>query len=298
MGLERFCAELLCVLKAKEAHLDSILMLGRQNLNLRVSEARKIERVSGIRISDLLDEGQGNCYSEPFLERLGFSEIESMDFSDYEGASILHDLNRPVPGELEARFGVVYDGGTLEHLFDYPRAVSNAMRMVKEGGFFVACSPSNGFNGHGFYQFSPELFFRIFSESNGFRIRLLIQGEASGRRRAFSVRDPADCGFRVGLNRGARTFTVFAAQRIDATREVLGSNPIQESYESAWSQARDPGEPMGGKSGFAKLKQAIRRLVPQPWIERREMMQFERRDRKRSRSSLTRVDLLENAWMD
>ena len=35
---------------------------------------------------------------------------------------------------------------------------------------FVRITPANNFFGHGFYQFTPELFFRIFSAANGFEV--------------------------------------------------------------------------------------------------------------------------------
>jgi hypothetical protein len=44
------------------------------------------------------------------------------------------------------------------------------MDLLKVGGTFVASTPANYFMGHGFYQFSPELFFRLFCPENGFRL--------------------------------------------------------------------------------------------------------------------------------
>ena len=40
--------------------------------------------------------------------------------------------------------------------------------MVKLGGHFIGVYPIDNFCGHGFYQFLPELFFRCFSQENGF----------------------------------------------------------------------------------------------------------------------------------
>jgi hypothetical protein len=36
-----------------------------------------------------------------------------------------------------------------------------------------AVTPANNQMGHGFYQFSPELFFRVFSQENGYLLRAL-----------------------------------------------------------------------------------------------------------------------------
>lgn len=105
-------------------------------------------------------------FVEDYLEPLGFS-VDAIDASDYEGANIVHDLNLPIPVELRERYDLVWDGGTLEHIFNFPVAVLNAMQMVKIGGHLFVATPANNQCGHGFYQFSPDSFFRILSPENG-----------------------------------------------------------------------------------------------------------------------------------
>ena len=56
---------------------------------------------------------------------------------------------------------MVIDGGLLEHVFDFPTAIRNCMRMVRQGGHLILNLPVNNFPGHGFYRFSPELVFRV-----------------------------------------------------------------------------------------------------------------------------------------
>src|SRR4029079_542898 len=96
-------------------------------------------------------------YSEPLFEILGAKNVQSMDFSSYENASIIHDLNNPVPKDLHKKFTCVVDGGTLEHIFNFPVAIKSCMQMLSVGGHFIGISPVNNQMGHGFYQFSPEL---------------------------------------------------------------------------------------------------------------------------------------------
>ena len=108
-------------------------------------------------------------YAEEFLKRLGAKETISIDASAYEGASLVHDMNLPIGDDLKRRFSVVIDGGTLEHVFNFPVAIKNCMQMVDVGGHFFVHTMANNFMGHGFYQFSPELFYRVFSPENGFR---------------------------------------------------------------------------------------------------------------------------------
>ena len=109
-------------------------------------------------------------YTDVLFEYLGADSTCAMDASAYEGADILHDLNLPVHGSLFGSFDTVFDGGTLEHVFNFPVAISNVQRMLKNG-LFISVNGANNFLGHGFYQFSPELMWRAFS--TGFIIEMM-----------------------------------------------------------------------------------------------------------------------------
>ena len=139
--------------------------LGRQGLHLDARALGRVLQQAGIErpqesARELLRVGEG--YAEPLLTLLGAEEICSIDASAYEGASVVHDMNQPVVEELKGRFSVVIDGGSLEHVFDFPRAIRNVMEMVRLDGWFLGITPANNFMGHGVYQFSPEVFFRLF----------------------------------------------------------------------------------------------------------------------------------------
>ena len=41
--------------------------------------------------------------------------------------------------------------------------------LCKNGGTIIHSLPSNNNCGHGFWQFSPELFFSLYNEKNGFK---------------------------------------------------------------------------------------------------------------------------------
>ena len=67
--------------------------------------------------------------------------------------------------ERAGQFDVVYDGGTLEHVFNFPVALRNAMELLRPGGrLFTIHTCANNLCGHGFYQFSRELFYRTLSQ--------------------------------------------------------------------------------------------------------------------------------------
>ncbi len=132
----------------------------------------------------------GRRYIEPLLEMMGAKDVASIDASAFEGATIVHDMNQPLPSEMKNRFSVGIDFGTLEHVFNYPQALKNAMESVALGGHLLAVTPCNGWMGHGFYPFSPELFFRALSPENGFLLEHQFIWQRANRDKWYSCIDP------------------------------------------------------------------------------------------------------------
>jgi len=184
--------------------------------------------------------------TENFLRAfLGAGSIEALDYSDYEGAQLLHDMNQPVAEDMVGRFDVVYDGGTLEHIFNFPTAIANLMRMTKVGGRVFMSTPANNFFGHGFYQFSPELMFRVFAPENGFEIRTVQvletrypSPELSRNRIAYEVADPAAVHGRVGLLTKRPVLMLVEARKLEHKR-LFAHMPLQSDYVAGWKAAQD-----------------------------------------------------------
>ena len=79
------------------------------------------------------------------------------------------DLNEDeLPERLVSRFDAVFNGGTLEHVFHVPNALTSITRMLRPGGVVVHVVPCNGWVNHGFYQISPTLMFDYY---DGGRVR-------------------------------------------------------------------------------------------------------------------------------
>lgn len=158
-----------------------------------------------------------------------------MDASDFEGASVIHDLNEPVGPDLLGQFDVVFDGGTLEHVFNFPQAVHSCMSMVKTGGHFIMHTPSNNLMGHGLYQFSPELFFRLLSEANGFAVQRLVVCEYGPVRRWFQANDPAEARARGQvINRYPVALYVEARKTGEVPSRL--QTPMQSDYDMRWCE--------------------------------------------------------------
>ncbi len=257
MGLDINGTKFLLYARARGVSFDATAMIGRQELLLSKADLEKnLRRFDHVVSDDDLREmfTGPTHYAEGFLRSLGAREIVSFDASPYEGASVIHDLNQPIPDEPKGRFSVVLDGGTLEHIFNFPAAIKNCMEMVAESGHFLAITPTNNHSGHGFYQFSPELFFRIFSAENGFDLEHLIVFEETLNSPWYEVADPKTLKERVTLVNEYPTMLLIIARKI-STVEIFSHHPQQSDYQSAWNGdiSSIPSCPRGSKSLSSKI---------------------------------------------
>jgi hypothetical protein len=96
---------------------------------------------------------------------LGIKEYVDIDKFDSDKPRLVHDLNFRIPSDLEGRFGMVFDGGTTEHIFDVRQVMENISLMLKEQGCVIhICSYHID---HGFFSFSPVFLFDFYT-ANGF----------------------------------------------------------------------------------------------------------------------------------
>ena len=202
MGLNRRHIAFLAASRQLGVSFDRTLTIGRQTLFADEGSLASALGEAGAAIDGdaarRIVGGDGFC--EPFMEYLGASKVDSLDASAYEGSTIVHDLNVPLPDALRASFSVVLDSGTLEHVFDFPQALRNCLDAVSVGGHFITITPSNNQLGHGFYQFSPELFYRVLSPENGFRVTCTLLRAERRAARWYAAADPADIGRRIVLS--------------------------------------------------------------------------------------------------
>lgn len=219
----------------------------------------------------LLDEG---VFAEQFLAGLGAQTVESIDVSDFEGATLQADLNLPLPAHLRRRFGAVLDVGTLEHVFDVATALRSVTDLVEPGGHYVAVSPANNWPGHGFYQFSPELLYRMLSPRAGYQVRGAFVVEHRRTPRWYAVPDPAQSGGRVAWRGRFRASVAVVAQRVEIV-DLSSYVPQQSDYAARWEQdaPRGDGAPVGGP------KRLLWQVAPVPVRSAYEAVVRRRRER-------------------
>ncbi len=302
MGLTVESIRFLLEARRGGATFDSVLTLGRQDL-----------WVGPERLLALLQEFDGDLPASvvaqmtqrlqaatwrtgEFFRLLGCRQVMSCDASAYEGAELIHDLNEPLPSGWHERFDLVLDGGTLEHVFNLPTSLANCLHLAKPGGRVILFTPANNYCGHGFFQFSPELFWRVLGPANGFQMeRLQAMVDTEGFASLFGVKypfpitgarydvsDPARIGQRVLLVNRAPTLLFVQARKV-ASVEPFQTWPQQSDYTVQW-QDGSPLKPLaatmtgGGLAGWLLKhfpESFCRELLPKlagwitPWRKRR-----------------------------
>lgn len=137
-------------------------MLGNQNICVEIKDLFDIMDIFGYSYDETFKK---NTISNEkvdayyFFRMIGAKEVHALDYSDYEGADIIFDLNsKDIPKSLIERFDVVIDGGVLEHIFRPDIAIANIVMMTKPYGTVYNMVPCAGLVNHGFYSFSPTFF--------------------------------------------------------------------------------------------------------------------------------------------
>jgi SAM-dependent methyltransferase len=255
------------VLEAKRSGVDfsSTATLGRQTLALPAEDLRaEIERygLDGLR-GALASIYETFPYCDGLLHALGARRLEAIDVSAYEHASIVLDMNRPLPESLHSRFSVVIDGGTLEHIFDVPQAFRNIAALLRVGGHFISVNGTNNFMGHGFYQFSPELFFRVLSAHNGFEVDTLVLCETHRDSYWYEASDPARVRARLEVVNGYPTYVMVRARKVAET-PLFAAIPQQSDYRDQSWQGGDIHSPPDSAATYRApvVQRLLRRALP------------------------------------
>ena len=264
MGLDINGVKLLLHARQFDVDFKRVITIGRQMLYVKQHELKRMSMQAGL--SELSgEEGPGpGSYAESFLKLMGAEITDSLDASEYEQATIIHDLNQPLPADLHAKYSLVIDGGSLEHVFNFPAAVKNCMDLLEEKGCYIGITPANNFLGHGFYQFSPELYFRVFSPDNGFRVlRMYLYADRKKNASFYEVRDPLELRQRVIMANASPSYLFVLAQKTEK-RDVFKITPQQSDYEHmVWTG--ETGENVAKGKRKVSLPAKVFRLLTDQW---------------------------------
>lgn len=262
MGIDAKAARFLFGAKAAGTDYTNSLMLGRQFFYPDALELAHMLEVQQqhVSASDLLAQSGG--WADTFFRLLGAHSVDSMDASGFEGASMVHDLNHPVDASLHGRFSMIFDGGTLEHVFHFPQAIENCMNMLHIGGSFIQIAPANNFMGHGFYQFSPELLYQVLSTANGFDIVVMLLQEDVRGGRSYVVASPSVVRKRVQLTNPVPTYLCTIARRVKIT-PLFAVPPRQTDYVDAWTVGESAPAYLSNSGALLTLAKSALRYLPE-----------------------------------
>jgi SAM-dependent methyltransferase len=283
MGINAETARFLCEARREGVPFREVLTLGRQNLNTGTEALTSLASRTGVDPSAALS--CAGDYADGFFKRfLGTERLDAIDNSDFEGASLTHDLNVPVPAGWEQQYDAVIDGGTLEHIFNFPSALANCMRMVKTGGRLFIFTPANNQLGHGFYQFSPELFFRTLSPDRGFEVERIVavQFRYAGTEHgalsdSYRVEDPASVGSRITLVNSHPVTLMIQAVKNEHRSDPFASFPQQSDYTKIWDAGdQDAAPPERAASSLLRAPARLAKKILPRGVEQRLRNEYDR----------------------
>jgi SAM-dependent methyltransferase len=258
MGVNFVSLLMLAGLSRTKILRGDVLTFGRHNTFFSSRELRKATEAFDLGLSEgTRSKIVGERFTEGLFAALGAASCQSVDASDYEGASIVHDLNLPFAPSMAEKFDFIYDGGTTEHVYDVAEVQRNVARALKVGGYYFATCPTNGEPGHGFYQFSPEFYFRSLQKV-GFRIIRLYLVASQPPAQWYRVQDPHHVGGRVTFLSAEPVYVFVVAQKI--ANDMVQGVPLQSDYEEGnWVEKKD--HLVWDRSLKAKLTRAVDRIV-------------------------------------
>jgi len=284
MGMTFNNAALLIRAKRRGVTFRKTLMVGRLRFFLSKHQLDQLAKAFDLKID--ADSVLKSQYAEDFIRQvLGAEVVDSIDYSDYEGATLTHDLNLPVDQRLHQHYDVVIDGGTIQHVFNYPVALTNCLNMVKTGGQLFIFTLCNNQSGQAFYQFSPDLFFRVLEPANGFLLHHVLleeypflSAELAPSRQCYQVTDALIARRPICLFSKRPITMMVEATRMSPVTPFL-EYPIQSRYRMMYEGVSKPPQnpkaaPWGSRSWLLAALKGIVLKLPLP-IKNRVMGYYE-----------------------
>jgi hypothetical protein len=249
MGIDTHALKFLSIVR-KEMSFGDTVTIGRQGLHVnekiicQVTNSKKYNKTK-------------NKYCEDLFEKhFGSKVVHSIDNSDYEGATHIHDMSLELPINLQNKYDTVIDAGCLEHIYDIPQALRNISLLCKPGAQIIHILPSNNFCGHGFWQISPELFFSLYSQDNGYNNTKVFVAGINNTNKWYSVKKPSN-GERAVINSNGEMYVIV---RTLFTGPFFSHKKVYQSdYVSEWSKMQDKTIYLNGK--INKIKKFLKHNI-------------------------------------
>ena len=228
MGIDKTTLEAILISQKYMLNTKNMLTLARQQIHISSNIMQQI--VTKYNYNIPLQ--QYNSYCESFFNSIGFENIDSIDNSEYENATIIQNLNCNF--DSDKKYDFIFDGGTIEHIFNIPQVCENIINMLNINGIYLCVTVNNNFSGHGIYQFSPEFFLTTFSQKYGMKILELYIAETNTEiQNWINVNSYNEYRNNSTFNRTQPVYIIGIMQKISNDRQSLILNPPNQfSYES------------------------------------------------------------------
>lgn len=239
MGIDKTVLEAIILSQKHVNNRANAMSLARQQIHIHPQTMQAMFRKYGI---DAPLHAHGE-YFEAYFKNMGYTCTDSIDNSAYENATIIHNLNLPLPFPLNQHLGkkydYVFDGGTIEHIFNCPQVCENIINMMAIGGIYCSVTVNNNFSGHGIYQFSPEFFLTAFTPKYGMEVLELYLAEVNANAEQWiDVKSYHGWRNNTHVNTQNPVYIIAIIRKISDDRESLLLNPPnQYSYEQVdWNK--------------------------------------------------------------
>lgn len=151
-----------------------LLSIGKQTVNISAENIDKLFNKHQITTGDdwqaltAHNRDTSTRHSHGFITDQGLystfchAQYQCLDISDYEGATIIHDMNEPICERYHRSFDFIYNGSCMDNLFDPVSFIKNTSKMLKPGGRILHLEAMANVTG-AFLHFSPEWFYSYYA---------------------------------------------------------------------------------------------------------------------------------------
>jgi SAM-dependent methyltransferase len=227
MGIDVTALQLLRWASSKSHGLSVTATIGRQSVAIPANELKN-------QVTLPADYQYSQYCEELLISVLGAKRVDSFDYSDFEGCTYVADMNKQLSPPCQ--YDTIIDSGTLEHIYNVPQALQNLSLLCAPGGQILHILPANNQCGHGFWQFSPELFFSLYSTKNGYSETQVFIVDTDDETAWYEVMPPSK-GHRASVwSDTSLSILCRTVKQGDFSHE----NVQQSDYVFAWN--KDPGE--------------------------------------------------------
>jgi len=204
------------------------------------------------------DDGR-EIHQDELFGRLGFGTVESIDYYPDEKPTHVLDLNLPVPADLRGQFDLVYDGGTMEHCFNAPQVMRNAASLAASNGLVIHHVPMNNWVDHGFYQFSPTLFFDFYGAGAFEDLQMKIHFVARHRESYLPYDPRIDLPVPYVAGGRRKVLIFFSARKTASVKSGEPGFPIQGRYRTTFGGERAASASAVRKTFSGRLRASLRK---------------------------------------